>query len=98
MQRILRREMLSPREWAFWTLVDASLLPQSDEQRAMVLEAANILGTEASHDAMTVIALFRFYNTFVDLHGVDAMTTEAYNATGERLATAGYVPPARKEG
>ena len=96
-QRVLRREMLTPREWSFWTLVDASLLPQSPEQKAMVMEAANILGVEATHDAMTVIALFRFYNTFVDLHGVDAMTTEGYNATGDRLATSGYVPPARKE-
>jgi hypothetical protein len=41
-----------------------------------------------------VIALFNFYNTFVDLTGVDELTVQGYEASGIRLSTVGYAPPA----
>jgi hypothetical protein len=44
-----------------------------------------------------VIALFNFYNAFVDLHGVDELSADGYAASGVRLSTAGYAPPARKD-
>lgn len=49
-----------------------------------------MLSVEEINHASTVIALFCFYNAFVDLHGVDDQTAEAYAASGKRLATQGY--------
>ena len=46
--------------------------------------------------ATMVIALFNFYNAFVDLHGVDELSAEGYAASGVRLSTVGYAPPVRK--
>lgn len=47
---------------------------------------------EALYDAITVCALFNFYNKWVDAAGVGDMPADAYAASGERLATLGYVP------
>ena len=49
---------------------------------------------EAIYDAITVCALFNFYNKWIDATGVSDMTAAAYAASGERLAASGYVPPA----
>ena len=46
---------------------------------------------EALYDALTVVALFRFYNVWIDATGVHDMPAAAYEASGKRLATAGYV-------
>jgi alkylhydroperoxidase family enzyme len=48
---------------------------------------------EALYDAITVCALFNFYNKWIDATGVSDMPAAAYAASGERLATFGYVPP-----
>jgi alkylhydroperoxidase family enzyme len=48
---------------------------------------------EALFDAITVCALFNFYNKWIDATGVSDMTSAAYGISGERLATFGYVPP-----
>jgi len=45
---------------------------------------------EELYDAITVAALFNFYNTWIDATGVSDMSPEAYQASGQRLATAGY--------
>ena len=47
---------------------------------------------EAVYDAITVCALFNFYNKWIDATGVSDMPAAAYDASGERLATGGYVP------
>ena len=47
---------------------------------------------EAVYDAITVCALFNFYNKWIDATGVGDMPVEAYAMSGERLATGGYVP------
>ncbi|HZW36093.1 MAG: peroxidase [Deltaproteobacteria bacterium] len=47
---------------------------------------------EALYDAITVCALFNFYNKWIDATGVSDMTGAAYAASGERLAAFGYVP------
>jgi hypothetical protein len=92
----MRRERLSPREAALWMLVDASHERGDDEaRRALVMRAREALTIEEVHDAMTVIALFNYYNAFVDLHGVDRLTPEGYAATGVRLSTQGYAPPGK---
>ena len=46
---------------------------------------------EALYDAITVCALFRFYNTWIDATGVGDMPAPAYLMSGHRLATQGYV-------
>jgi alkylhydroperoxidase family enzyme len=48
---------------------------------------------EALYDAITVCALFNFYNKWIDATGVGDMPAAAYDASGQRLATAGYAPP-----
>lgn len=48
---------------------------------------------EALYDAITVCALFNFYNVWIDATGVRDMTPEAYRMSGTRLATTGYAPP-----
>lgn len=46
---------------------------------------------EAIYDAITVCALFNFYNRWIDATGVSDMGPEAYAASGERMAKGGYV-------
>lgn len=59
------------------------------------LDAARAAGwsDEALYDAITVCALFNFYNRWIDATGVADMPAAAYDASGERLATFGYAPP-----
>ena len=45
---------------------------------------------EAIYDAITVCALFNFYNKWIDATGVSDMPPEAYEASGERMANHGY--------
>jgi len=59
------------------------------------LAAAEELTTDEVYLASMVISLFNFYNTFVDLNGVDEMSAEMYDASGVRLLTVGYAPPAQ---
>lgn len=47
---------------------------------------------EAVYDAITVCALFNFYNKWIDATGVSDMPVDAYAASGQRLAAFGYVP------
>jgi alkylhydroperoxidase family enzyme len=47
---------------------------------------------EALYDAITVCALFQFYNTWIDATGVGDMPAFAYEMSGQRLATQGYAP------
>ena len=51
---------------------------------------------EAIYDAITVCALFRFYNTWVDASGVNDMPPTAYQASGKLLAQSGYAPVEHK--
>lgn len=45
---------------------------------------------EAIYDAITVCALFNFYNRWIDATGVSDMPAAAYEMSGERLASRGY--------
>ena len=53
---------------------------------------------EALYDAITVCALFNFYNKWIDATGVSDMPAAAYAVSGERLANFGYVPPETSRG
>ncbi len=46
---------------------------------------------EAIYFAITVCALFNFYNRWVDASGVHAMSDEAHRQGGKRMAAQGYV-------
>ena len=45
---------------------------------------------EALYDAISVCALFQFYNTWIDATGVSDMPGFAYDMSGKRLAEKGY--------
>ena len=45
---------------------------------------------EAIYDAVTVCALFNFYNRWIDGTGVQDLPAEMYALSGKRLATSGY--------
>ncbi|MCP3143372.1 carboxymuconolactone decarboxylase family protein [Pyxidicoccus xibeiensis] len=48
---------------------------------------------EAIYDAVSVCALFNFYNRWIDGTGVQGMSAEAYQRMGKRMAPGGYAPP-----
>jgi uncharacterized peroxidase-related enzyme len=48
---------------------------------------------EAIYDAISVCALFNFYNRWCDAAGVRDMPAAGYQASGHRLATEGYAGP-----
>ena len=45
----------------------------------------------AIYYAITVCALFNFYNRWIDASGVHALSDEMHRQNGQRSATAGYV-------
>jgi alkylhydroperoxidase family enzyme len=45
---------------------------------------------EAIYFAITVCALFNFYNRWIDATGVHAMSDAAHKQGGKRMATQGY--------
>ena len=51
---------------------------------------------EALYDALTVCALFNFYNRWIDATGVQDMPDFGYQMSGRRLATDGYVHEEKK--
>lgn len=48
---------------------------------------------EAIYDAVTVCALFNFYNRWIDGTGVSDLGAAAYSQSGERMKSHGYAPP-----
>jgi alkylhydroperoxidase family enzyme len=46
---------------------------------------------EAIYDAITVCALFKFYNAWIDATGVHDLPAGAYAMSGKRMAAQGYV-------
>ena len=87
-----RTAPISPREKALFAFIERmngesfSLQP-ADVQA--VIDAG--WSQEAVYDAITVCALFNFYNKWTDATGVGDMPAEAYAMSGERLATTGSV-------
>jgi alkylhydroperoxidase family enzyme len=46
---------------------------------------------EAIYDAITVCALFKFYNAWIDATGVHDLPAAAYELSGKRMAAQGYI-------
>ena len=94
-----RTAPIDDREKALFAFIE-KINRESSRLRKEDLEEVKAAGwsEEALYDAITVCALFNFYNKWIDATGVGDMTTDAYAVSGERLATFGYVPhepPAR---
>lgn len=51
---------------------------------------------EALYDAITVCALFNFYNRWCDAAGVHDMPARGYQESAHRLATQGYAQEEKK--
>ena len=77
--------------FAFVTRVNAA----SYALRRADVEAVLAAGwtQEAVYDAITVCALFNFYNRWCDAAGVHPMALEHHAAGGRRMAERGYLPP-----
>lgn len=73
---------------------DSTTIGQADADAAKAAGWSD----EALYDAITVCALFRFYNAWVDAAGVHDMPAAAYLGSGRRLAQFGYAPPDAGEG
>ena len=73
--------------------MDVSCEPDEAKRRTAAQAAHAELGPDGSYLASMVIALFKFYNAFVDLNGVAELSEAGYAASGRRLCTQGYAPP-----
>ena len=82
---------ISGAERALFALI-AKIVDDSTSITPDDLERARQAGwtDEALYDAITVCALFQFYNTWIDATGVSDMPAFAYDMSGKRLATMGY--------
>jgi alkylhydroperoxidase family enzyme len=89
-----RSAPISDREKALFAFLEKMNRASNELVRADV-EAVLAAGwsEEAVYDALTVCALFNFYNKWVDAAGVSDLPAAGYAASGQRLASAGYTPP-----
>ena len=85
---------IDARERALFAFLDKVNSDASHEMTQADVAAAKEVGwtDEALYDAITVCALFNFYNKWIDATGVSDMPAAAYAASGERLAATGYLP------
>jgi uncharacterized peroxidase-related enzyme len=88
-----RTAPISEREKALFAFIE-KMNRQSSRLRKEDMDEVKAAGwsDEEMYDAITVCALFNFYNKWIDATGVSDMTAAAYAVSGERLATFGYVP------
>jgi alkylhydroperoxidase family enzyme len=94
-----RTAPISDREKALFTFVEKVNRESSRLQKEDIDEVkAAGWSEEALYDAITVCALFNFYNKWIDATGVSDMTAAAYAVSGERLSTSGYIPPETSAG
>jgi hypothetical protein len=72
---------------------------QSNQIRRSDVEELRRAGwsEEAIYHAITVCALFNFYNRWCDACGVQDMPALGYEMSGRRLATQGYAPGSVKQ-
>jgi alkylhydroperoxidase family enzyme len=90
-----RTAPIDARERALFAFIEKVNSDESSRLQPHDLDAVKAAGwtDEALYDAITVCALFNFYNKWIDATGVSDMPAAAYDASGERLATSGYIPP-----
>jgi hypothetical protein len=90
-----RTAPIDDRDKALFAFIEKMNSEESSRLQRHDVDAVKAAGwsDEALYDAITVCALFNFYNKWIDASGVSDMPAAAYAASGERLATAGYAPP-----
>ena len=92
-----RTAPISAAEKALFRFVDKVNRQSSTIRPADIAEAkAAGWSDEALYDAISVCAIFNFYNRWVDATGVQDMSALGYQMSGHRLATEAYAPPAEK--
>ncbi len=86
-----RTAPIDDKDKALFAFIDR-MNQQSNQIRQQDVDAVKAAGwtDEAIYDAITVCALFRFYNAWIDATGVHDMPAAAYANSGRRLATQGY--------
>ncbi len=94
-----RSAPITEREKALFAFIE-KVNRQSNATTQDDIDAVKAAGwsEEAIYDAITVCALFNFYNTWIDATGVHDMPAAAYEASGVRLADSGYVAAERVAG
>ena len=87
----LETSSLDERTKALFRLVD-QVNHDSPRMTEADLETARAAGwdDEALYFAITVCALFNFYNRWIDATGVHALSDEAHAAGGKRMAVSSY--------
>jgi alkylhydroperoxidase family enzyme len=90
--RDLESSSLTKKEKALFRFVD-KVNHQSPQITAEDMVPVRAAGWDdaAIYYALTVCALFNFYNRWIDASGVHALSAEAHRAGGERSAKQGYV-------
>jgi alkylhydroperoxidase family enzyme len=86
-----RTSPLDDRDKALFAFIDR-MNAQSNQIRQEDIDTVKAAGwtDEAIYDAITVCALFRFYNAWIDAAGVHDMPAAAYELAGKRMAAQGY--------
>jgi alkylhydroperoxidase family enzyme len=87
-----RTAPIDDREKALFAFIE-KMNQQSNQIRRDDLDRLKAAGwsEEAIYDAVTVCALFRFYNAWIDATGVHDLPAAAYVLSGKRMAADGYV-------
>ena len=87
-----RTAPIDDRQKALFAFVE-KMNEQSNQIRVDDIDRLKAAGwsEEAIYDAITVCALFRFYNAWIDATGVHDLPAAAYEMSGKRMAAEGYV-------
>jgi alkylhydroperoxidase family enzyme len=87
-----RSAPISEKEKAFFDYVVAANAARGVIDKKWVEKARAAGWSDAAlYDAATVVALFNFYNRWIDATGVHDMPAAAYKMSGERLKANGYI-------
>ena len=87
-----RTAPIDDREKALFAFIE-KMNEQSNSVRREDIDRLTACGwsQEAIYDAITVCALFKFYNAWIDATGVHDMPAGAYEMSGRRMAAEGYM-------
>ena len=87
-----RTAPIDDREKALFAFIE-KMNEQSNLVRREDIDQAKAAGwsEEAIYDAISVCALFKFYNAWIDATGVHDLPAAAYEMSGKRMATEGYM-------
>jgi len=87
-----RTAPIDDRQKALFAFVE-KMNEQSNQIRVDDIDRLKAAGwsEEAIYDAITVCALFRFYNAWIDATGVHDLPAASYALSGKRMAAEGYV-------